>query len=348
VEFQAVTASVTTCSSLYKASAAIAGTAGVLTAGVVPVTATVLRINSSRIAVTVPSGLALPTGFTTAKFLMCVYDTNSTTASNLLATANYSIAAKPTITNITPTAGPALGGYTISVSGTGFTSGTTATLGNVPISDATVNSTGTLLTGTAPARPAGSNISLVITTLGGTVSSHDPNQDGVYTDATDFTLYNGLVVTPNTAPSGTTPNLDVQGVGFSGMTLSDTTASPLGVAGSTGTVNTDFAADSVTTTAHIVLVSKSSGYAAAAGASGTRPVTLCMNPLVLSDTELLCTLDLTESLDPTLADTTGSNVDVPNGAYNLQIIQTGAAAATSTQYAATTITSGSTFTVSPY
>jgi hypothetical protein len=341
VEFQAITASVTSCSNTYKAQANIAGAGGTLTAGVVPVSTAgaVIRINSGRIAVTVPAELALPASFTTARFNMCVYDTDSLTTSTLLASAAYSIAAKPTITNITPTAGPALGGYTVNVSGTGFTSGTTATLGNVALNNITVNTAGTLLTGTAPARPAGSNIQLVLTTQGGTVTSNDPDNNGkigvgVSDDAAsamNFGLTNGIVVTPNTAPSGSTPSLDIQGVGFSGMSFVDATTSWT---------------TAIDATPHIALIAKSTGYGLAA--AGARPISLCRGVLVLNDTELLCTLDLDNSLDPTADTATSTSADVPTGVYNVQIIQTNAATTTTAQAGGTAITSGSTFTVAAY
>ena len=324
VQFQAITSTVTTCSALYKTPATVAGASNVLTAGAVDAV-TVTRINSYRIAVKIPAGVVLPANFTVAKYNMCVYDAASTSASTLLASAAYSVAAKPVITNITPTSGPALGGYQINVSGTGLTSGSTATLGNVPLSNVTVNTSGTLLTGTAPARTAGSGIQLVINSLGGTVSSADPNGDATLTDATNFTLTNGIIVTPNTAPSNTTPSLDIMGVGFSALTFADVDQTT-----------------SASTTAHVALVPKSTGYVK----NTDRMIAVCEDVLVLSDTELLCTLDLTGSLDTTQEDATFGATDVPDGAYNIQIIQDGADDAATP--APTAITSGSTFTVAAY
>ena len=330
VQFQAITTAVTACRNTFTAATAATGSGTNLTAGVITAT-DVYRISSSRIAVTVPAGVIIPTGYTaaSARYNMCVYDTTNTTTSTLLASAPYTVAAKPLITNISPVAGPALGGYTISVAGSGFTAGTTATLGNVPLSNVTVNTTGTLLTGTAPARSAGTNVPLVLNSLGGTVSSADPDQDPVTNNPSNFTLTNGIIVTPNTAPGGTTPTIDIQGVGFSSLSFADS----------------DYTT-AIAAAPHIALIAKSTGYGLAAAAA--RPIALCYDAVVLSDTELLCTLDLNTTLDPAADTATTTGADVPDGAYNVQIIQTNAAAATAVQAAPTAITSGSTFTVSAY
>jgi hypothetical protein len=333
VQFQAITTAITTCSLLYKTPAGIAGASNVLTAGIVDAV-TVTRINSYRIAVKIPVALALTGTNTFFKFNMCAYDSTSTTASTLLASAPYTIATKPTITNVAPVAGPALGGYQISVTGTGFTAGSTATLGNVPLSGITVNTGGTLLTGIAPPRAAGTGIQLVIISQGGTVTSNDPNNDGtvVPLDAMNFTLSNGIVVTPNTAASGSTPDLDIFGVGFSAMDFSADLAATT---------------DPVAATPHVVLVSKSTGYDPIAANLG-RPITVCTDILVLSDTELLCKLQLGGSYAVGVADSAiDTAVDVPTGVYTLQVIKDGAVAATTT-IEPTAVTSGSTFTVAPY
>ncbi|RSM54668.1 hypothetical protein DMB66_37190 [Actinoplanes sp. ATCC 53533] len=335
VQFQAITTSVTTCSLTYKAVAPIAGASNVLTAGVQDAV-TVTRINAYRIAVKIPVALALTGTNAFFKFNMCAYDDDITVGSTLLASAPYTIATKPTITNIAPVAGPALGGYQISVTGTGFTSGSTATLGNVPLTGVTVNTGGTLLTGTAPPRAAGTGIQLVIVSQGGTVSSNDPDNDPTNTAApNNFTLSNGIVVTPNTATEGSTPDLDIFGVGFAAMDFSADTAAGTSPAAATP---------------HIVLVNKSTGYDPVPANLG-RPITVCTDVLVLSDTELLCKLQLGGVYSTNAADATiDTSADVPTGAYTLQVIKTGldTGPPSAETIDATAVTSGSTFTVAPY
>src|SRR5690349_7383067 len=73
VQFQAITATVTACTAMYKTPAAIAGATNVLTAGYQDAVV-VTRINSYRIAVKIPVTLALTGTNTFFKFNMCAYD----------------------------------------------------------------------------------------------------------------------------------------------------------------------------------------------------------------------------------------------------------------------------------
>ncbi|WP_433080566.1 IPT/TIG domain-containing protein [Dactylosporangium sp. CA-052675] len=355
VEFQYVgTGAAASCSATYLAPAAIApttaptGTAAyVQTAGVIAVPpANVKKLggtNTNKISVTVPAGLALantgggtPTILqSTAKYNLCVYSgttvaATGVTGSPLIGNAAYTIAGKPTITGVSPATGPALGGTTITVTGTNFPStGMTGTLGGTALTNIVVASGGTSFTATAPAHAAQTGVSLIINSAGGIVTQ---------TAAYDYT--NGVVISPNTAAPSSTVDVDVQGVGFlaPNFTTSD------------GTTPND-------TNAHVYLVS---------GAYDPTPDTTvntnkanpevaeCVNVLVVSDTELICTLVLTGSIGVTGAPAAAT--PVKQGTYTLTVVtdgrldvQTGGAnAASAPDYDASLITSGATFTVSPY
>ena len=75
---------------------------------------------------------------TTAKWNICVYDSDSTTTSTLLATAGYTPAVRPRISAIIPASSPASGGQSITVAGAGFSAAsnaTTATIGGAALTN---------------------------------------------------------------------------------------------------------------------------------------------------------------------------------------------------------------------
>ena len=298
-------------------------------------------LSASKLVVTVPSGVALPTvtppavAPTSMTFNLCAYSSQSapaTGASNVLAEAKYTIAAAPTVNalnatppGIKPAAGPALGGNTVQINGTGFVGSTaqpvTATLGGVALKIVSVNAAGTLITATVPPRAAATGVSLVVNTLGGSVT-----KTGYY----DFT--NGIVVSPNTTPTATAAtDLDVQGAGFNALNFTTTD----------GTTPDD-------TNGHVYVVS---GAYDPTGASKTKAeVGECVNVLVISDTELICTLNTLHAYNQ------GADSALGNGAYTITVVndgqpdvQVGGANADATDpFTSTIITSGSTFTVAPY
>ena len=81
------------------------------------------------------------------------------------------------------------------------------------------------------------------------------------------------------------------------------------------------------------------------------PTAECETPVVISDNELLCTLDLaTGGLTPATGNAATAPADnVANGTYTLTVVSNGdIAAADLDGYTVTDISSGSTFTVAPY
>jgi hypothetical protein len=338
-EFQVSATATAKCTAGWQAAAAVTATTGVVDSS----SASYQRIlSANKLVITVPAGVALPNSNppTSMTFNLCVYSSQSApsgTTSNVLAEAKYTIAAQPTINamnnanpGIKPAAGPALGGNTVQINGTGFVGSTaqpvTATLGGSALKIVSVNAAGTLITATVPPRAAANNVTLAVNTLGGSVS---------LTNAYSFT--NGIIVSPNTTPTATAAtDLDVQGAGFSNMTWSTTD----------GTTPDD-------TNAHVYLVT--GAYDPTANSGKTNGETgECVNVLLISDTELICTLDTAKAFGATSA--AANNIAVPNGAYTLTVVNDGQADAQSgganydatDPFTSTIITSGSTFTVAPY
>ena len=352
VQFQYNGAGATTCSAKAKAVAPIAGTSTALTGGVLTVDpADVLRISPTKIAFTVPSssypatvadapstvntgGLVLLEGQKTSKWNVCVYDSASTTDSTLIAATSYTLAVRPKISAILPATSPAYGGQLFTVNGTGFGTGSTATIDNVPVTNVKLAANGNSFTAVAPAHAPGTGYALVVKTPGGLVSSADPDNDGKPADGKPettadepipFAFSNGISITPNTAAPGSRVNIEVRGVGFDKLTFSKAAnATP------------------VDATAHVFLVEGK--YVPASN----RGVQECTGVLVVSSTELVCTLDLgADSLNPADSSTVADTA-VAEGTYTVTVVANGSRAATAEQAAATALTSGSTFTVAPY
>ncbi|KUL32651.1 IPT/TIG domain-containing protein [Actinoplanes awajinensis] len=326
--------------------------AGVQSAGIVGVpAANVRKVTESKIVITTPTtalnpggagaelfnatGLALAvngsTTQTTAKYNVCVYagtTAGNATTSGLLASGTYTIAASPTITNITPESGPSLGGTKVTVTGTGFTTGTTASIGGSALSSVVVNATGTQFTAITPARTAGADLKLVVTATGGSVDS----TADVQTDD-DYSYLNGITVQPNTNAGADSVTLDISGVGFSAYTWLTPTntldASPH-IFLVEGTYNGANSAAQVT--------------ALEADTRTNGPAAECTDVLVIGDTELICNLDITKSVDPVAGTSVSTRMN--EGAYVVTVVNTGANNATPTFQ--TKVTSGSIFTVAAY
>ena len=230
------------------------------TAGVVKAPTT-KRISNVKVAITVPN-------LTVAgSFRVCVYGAASGTSA-LLANSVYTVSAGATVTSISPTSGPTRGGGVLTVYGTNFpltTSGITATLGGLPLT--VTAGTATQFTALIPAHAPGVGLPLVVTTASGTVN---------VTGAFDY--INGISATPSTAPSSVgSVDLDVFGTNFLGYDF-------------TGALSD----------AHVYLVNGL--YDPTAGTTDQKdngPIAECSNVLTVSDTELICSLVLSNRIAPT-------------------------------------------------
>lgn len=228
----------------------------------------VRKLTNNRIAVTVPP-LPINNG-QPRPYQLCAYN-GSTNESTVLGSAPYTATVLPTPTSIIPNAGPTTGGIAITVNGTNFPTAPgaiTATLGGVDLLNVTpVNPTS--FTATLPPRSAGENAALVVTTASG--SRTLPGA---------FSFRNALkLIGANTAPNtSAATDLVIHGTDFLSTAFGPSPES-----------------------AKIYLV-RGEYDNAAAGANNNRangPVAECADPLVLSDTELVCTLQLNRRLDKT-------------------------------------------------
>ncbi|MBT0770667.1 IPT/TIG domain-containing protein [Kineosporia sp. J2-2] len=116
----------------------------------------------------------------------------------------YTYLDAPTVSSLAPDAGPVAGGTTITVTGTGFTTGSVVTFGGNPSGTVQFVS-GNQLTVTSPAHPAGV-VDVVVTTPGGSSAA------GHTFEYLTAPVVSGL--TPSTGPvSGGTP-VSISGSGF--------------------------------------------------------------------------------------------------------------------------------------
>jgi hypothetical protein len=240
------------------------------------------KLSNTRLATSVPANLyadqdAMNTAVGSGSSVMwnlCIYagttDSDNAASSDLVASNPYKVTTIQTVTGISPRAGAALGGSTVTVTGTAFPTepgAITATLGGTPLTEITVLS-GNAFTARVPRHAPANNVSLVVTTAGGSATLLNA-----------FSYTSSLIATPNTAPNNRVVEVVVRGVGFESAPWDNT----------------------LTTGAHIFLVKGSyNSTDVDPGGSPARanpPVADCNKVLVLSDTEVICRLDLTTRLD---------------------------------------------------
>lgn len=225
------------------------------------------KVANNKAAFTMPTGATVASGVST-DYKICLYSSTSTTAGKLLSSSTFTVANQPTITAVLPSSGSALGNSTITVTGANFpttANSITATLGGVALTSITPLDPNTF-TAVTPAHAVG-NAALVVTTAQGT----DTLQNA-------FTYANSIRVSPNTAPSTVTAqDVDITGTGFLNYTFST----------------------SANTGAHVYLVNGvyngNTGTGNSVKANG--PVADCGSVLVISDNELICSLNLTAALN---------------------------------------------------
>jgi hypothetical protein len=230
-------------------------------------TAAVRRLSNNRAALTVPP-LALQQPGQPTPYQLCFYSGN-TANSSLLGAATYTAAVVASPAAITPAAGPTGGGNVITVSGTDFPTDPgriTATLGGAPLTNIQPLSD-KAFTAVAPAHAAEDNVALVMSTSAGTKAL-----------AGAYSFLEPIKLSPNTAPSiAPTVDVDVQGSGFMGINF--------GTTGNAGRV--------------FLVAGTYNGADAGGGVRANGPVADCGNVLVISDDELICTLQLNRRLNAT-------------------------------------------------
>jgi hypothetical protein len=352
VQFQSVTDGATSCSESTLPITQIVTSGATTTAGVQTVDPeTVQRITARKLAIRVPSssypaftaegaqssvnpgGLVVAGTQTFSRWNICVYDSESTRSSKLLAAAPYTLAARPSITSIVPASSSALGGQTITVSGTGFSTaatGLSGSIGGTPLTDIEVAESGDRFTAVTGPRIAAGGLALTVNTPGGRVSSLDPDNNGQPEDGDPATADAPITfdyineinrIEPNAAPAGSTVILDVFGTGFSDL-----------IFGSGG--------DPTSSDAHVFLVED------AYESSSNRGVAECNILIVVSDAELVCALDLAaDRLDPQNSMPVPGSL-IAEGAYILTVVANGDINA-GPDAKPTIVSSGAAFTVNP-
>ncbi|MGW1422487.1 IPT/TIG domain-containing protein [Bradyrhizobium manausense] len=175
--------------------------------------ATGYTVNSNtQITATAPAGSAGTVDITV---------TNGSATSPTSAADQYTYVAAPTVTSISPTAGPTGGGTTVIITGTNFSATTGAggvKFGATNATSYTVNSN-TQITATAPAGSAGT-VDVTVTTPGGTSAASAADQY-TYTAAPTVTS-----ISPTSGPGGGGTVVTITGTNFSGASAVSFGASP--------------------------------------------------------------------------------------------------------------------------
>jgi IPT/TIG domain-containing protein len=295
----------------------------------------VTKIANYKIAVTVPSSVAVSTGDVTTPWNLCTYASTTPGTALVLVPTIYNVAPVLSLDTAayavgsaaadTSAEGPAQGNSLVTISGlTGIPTAEgavlSASLGGSPL--AITGKTSTSITGTTSAHAAGA-VNLTVTTAAGTKS----------TTTTPYTFTYGITVAPNTAASGTTPIIDITGAGFGALTFGDGGAAL------------------VANRAYVFLtdnVWNAQDFSSPLSAFATVPISYCNNVLPISDTEIICTLNLTSRIDSVSTWTpTVSGIDVPPGSYTVTVANA-RGGLDETLYNYSIVSSGSTFTVASY
>lgn len=312
VQFQLTTALTNNCQPTFTTTAANS---------IINATSTAI-ISNKKISVVVPTLTAASGAGTTQLWLVCAYAGNTAGTSKLLAKAGYTSAGAPTLTALAADVQvPTYGGTTINVVGTGFLAGVnSATLGGRALTDINVVDD-TQFTATVPTNPVG-DAALTVTTVGGSAT--------LLSAATyAYTYVDAIQVSPTTGVSGTVVPMSVQGYGFNNVAWSASTGA--------GTIGDD-------SSAHVYLVAASGYNQAASGGNKTAgQKNECHTVQVISDTELVCTLDLAKSSSAT-KDLALTGTATATGLYQVSVVKDGTVGGGSAQV----LSAGSAFAVAPF
>jgi hypothetical protein len=324
-----------------------------------PYPATVTKISATKVAVTVPATTAVNGADATTAWHICTYASNSSSAALTAQPVTYNVAPVLDLSNVTsadfsPASGPAQGGTYVTISDlrgipTAAGASVTASLGDSPMTEIKVNNSQSI-SGYVSAHAPGL-VDLKVTTAAGTQAKADV-----------FEYAYGITVTPNTAApaaaaaDGTSVVLDVMGAGFSDPSLTWAAAGSTDITASTtanvnSTVRRVLLTDNTWNNQPDLIDPTGAGAGISAFAAAPNlPIAQCRNVLVISDSELICTLDLDQILDLTGSDVTLDNTQaVPPGTYTVSVIDTAAATTLEfVEYNVSVPSSGSTFTVADF
>lgn len=139
---------------------------------------------------------------------------NGTSATNSADQFTYITAAAPTVTGINPTSGPASGGTSVTITGTGFNGATRLSFGSTATSNFTVASD-TQITATSPAANLSGAVDVTVTTPNGTSATSGADQFTYMTTGAAPTV-TGISPTSGSAAGG--DSVTITGSGFTGAT----------------------------------------------------------------------------------------------------------------------------------
>src|SRR6202034_3758070 len=121
---------------------------------------------------------------------------------------NFTYTAAPTVTGVSPTAGPLGGGTSVTIAGTGLTGARGVKFGGTAATSFTVNSA-TRITATSPAGSAGA-VDVRVTTPGGTSATSSADKY-TYTAAPTVTA-----IAPSAGPLGGATTVTITGTNLTG------------------------------------------------------------------------------------------------------------------------------------
>jgi hypothetical protein len=122
--------------------------------------------------------------------------------------------AAPTVTGINPTSGPASGGISVTITGTGFNGVTGIAFGSTAASNFTVNSD-TQIMATSPVANLSGAVDVTVTTPNGTSATSNADQ---FTYLTPTALPTMTSISPTSGPIGGSTSVTITGAGFTGAT----------------------------------------------------------------------------------------------------------------------------------
>ncbi|QGF23126.1 IPT/TIG domain-containing protein [Raineyella fluvialis] len=126
-------------------------------------------------------------------------------------TDRFTFADVPTLTQVSPAAGPTAGGTTVTITGTGLTGATAVMFGTVAATNVVVVSD-TQLTATSPAMKTAGGIDITVTTPGGTTAT-TPTDRFTFADVPTLTQ-----VSPAAGPTAGGTTVTITGTGLTGAT----------------------------------------------------------------------------------------------------------------------------------
>jgi hypothetical protein len=127
------------------------------------------------------------------------------------APATFTYVAPPTITDVSPNAGPLGGGTTVTITGTGLTGATAVTFGGTNATSYTVEN-GTTITAVTPSRASAGTVAVRVVTPYGAVNA-PTNERFTYAAVPAVTS-----LSPTSGPAAGGTNVTINGSGFTGAT----------------------------------------------------------------------------------------------------------------------------------